>query len=80
MIAVYMDIDVAEHEWWSGAEDTVKRCVDAGKASELEALIKEHFANGEPDEQDVNDFLRFEDDFIFSCLGITDDGADDEGD
>lgn len=82
MMTVCMDIDVAHHEWWSGAEDTVRKCVDAGKASELEALIKEHFADGEPDEQDVNDFLRFEDDFIFSCLGITDGGDkdDNEGD
>lgn len=76
MITVHMDIDVADHEWWSGAEDTVRKCVDAGKASELEALITEHFACSEPDEQDVNDFLRFEDDYIFSCLGITDEDED----
>lgn len=78
MITVYMDIDVAHHEWWSGTEDTVRKCVDAGKAEELEALIKENFAGGEPDEQDVNDFLRFEDGYIFSALGISDDDEDDE--
>lgn len=80
MITVYMDIDVADHEWWSGAEDTVKKCVDAGKAEELEVLIKEHFVNSEPDEQDVNDFLRFEDDYIFQALGISDDDGDDTDD
>lgn len=78
MIAVYMDIDVAHHEWWSGAEDTVKKCVDAGKAEELEALIKENFANGEPDETEVNDFLRFEDAYIFKALGIPDDDGDED--
>lgn len=80
MIKVRMEIDVAHHEWWSGAEDTVRRCVDAGKLGELEALITENFANSEPDEQDVNDFLRFEDGFIFSCLGISDEDEDGDTD
>lgn len=80
MITLNMTVDVVHHEWWSGAEDTVRRCVDAGKAPELEALIKEHFGDTEPDEQDVNDFLRFEDDFIFSRLGIADEDEDGDTD
>lgn len=83
MITIHVEIDVARHEWWSGAEDTVRKCVDAGKVTELEALINENFSGSEPDEQDVNDFLRFEDGYIFSSLGISgedEDDTDDEGD
>lgn len=72
------DIDILHNEWWSGGQETVDKCINAGKGKELVALIEEHFSDDMPTEEDVNDLLRFDDDWIFSCLGISKEDDDDE--
>ena len=75
---VKKDINILDvSNWWSGGEDTVRRCIDAGKGNELVSLIEEHFTGDIPSEEDVNDLLRFDDDWIFETLGI-DDEEDEE--
>ncbi len=75
---VKKDIDILHNEWWSGGQETVDRCINAGKGQELVALIEEHFSGDMPTEEDVNDFLRDEDDFIFGALGISDEEEEEE--
>ena len=77
---VKKDIDILQNEWWSGGQETVDRCVSAGKGQELVSLIEEHFSGDMPTEEVVNDLLRFDDDWIFSCLGISDEEEDDDDD
>lgn len=77
-MTISKEIDILTNEWWSGAEDTVERCEQEGKGDELVQLVEEHFDGTTPDETDVNDFLRFEDDYIFESLGIYDDEDEDE--
>lgn len=74
------DIDILYNEWWSGGQETVDRCISAGKGAELVALIEEHFSGDMPTEEDVNDLLRFDDDWIFSTLGISDEDEEEEED
>ena len=44
------------------------------------ALLEEQFNGDIPDMTDLNDFIRFEDDFIFDALGIRIDDDEDEED
>lgn len=75
---VKKDIDILQNEWWSGGQETVDRCINAGEGQELVTLIEEHFSGNTPTEEDVNDFLRYEDDFIFGSLGISDEEGEEE--
>ena len=74
---VYQEISFEDFDAWSGAVDTKEKIIDAGKAEEFEALVEELFPNG-VDETELNDFLWFDDDYIFESLGITEDDEEDE--
>jgi hypothetical protein len=63
--------DISTFDAWSGGEDTQERIIDEGKADEFNSLLDEIFTEGAT-ETEVNDYLRFEDDYIFEMLGITD--------
>jgi|TARA_R110000796_G_scaffold195928_3_gene312463 hypothetical protein len=65
------EFDIVTFDAWSGGEDTQKRIFDEGKAELFNALMDDIFPEGAA-ESDVNDYLRFEDDYIFEMLGITD--------
>ena len=54
---------------WSGAIYTLKTIEENEKEEELMELLKSVFENV-PTETEVNDFLWFDDDFIFKELGI----------
>lgn len=55
---------------WSGALDTLGKVEQEEKEDELMRLIDECFNNEAIDLVQLNDFLRFEQDFIFEQLGI----------
>ena len=55
---------------WSGATNTLKTVEEAGKAEELMDLLEELFRAEIPEETKVNDFLWFDSDYIYECLGI----------
>lgn len=54
---------------WSGAVDTLEIIEENEKEEELMALLENTFEDV-PTETEVNDFLWFDDDFIFEELGI----------
>ena len=54
---------------WSGAIDTQKRIINAGKETEFEQLIDELYPDGLTDTE-LNDLLRFDDKWIYETLGI----------
>lgn len=54
---------------WSGAIDTLETIEENEKEEELMALLEDTFEDV-PTETEVNDFLWFEDDFIFEELEI----------
>lgn len=54
---------------WSGAVQTVNTIVENGKQDEFMFILDDIFPNG-CTETELNDFLWFDDDFIFSALDI----------
>lgn len=60
--------DLMENSW-SGAVYTLKTIEENEKEEELMALLESIFEDI-PTETEINDFLWFDDDFIFEELGI----------
>lgn len=54
---------------WAGAVDTYDKIMEENLANEFEELIDEIFPDGLT-EMELNDFLWFEDDYIYESLGI----------
>lgn len=64
---------------WSGAIITIERIEKENKEDALMELLETVcFDSIPPDETQVNDFLWFDDDYIYESLGISD-NEDDEG-
>ena len=57
---------------WSGAVETKKAIIDAGKSNDFDDLIEELYPD-ELSETQLNDILWFEEDWIFEMLGISED-------
>lgn len=64
-----MDFDDIYQNSWSGAVDTLNTISNEGKEDDLMELLDELYPNG-VEENDLNDFLWFDDDYIFNELGI----------
>ena len=65
-----IDFEDLEDMCWSGAIDTLEKIKKEEKEEELIELLESSFENNIPTETEVNDFLWFDDDFIFKQLGI----------
>lgn len=61
---------------WSGAIDTLEDIARAHKGENLMYLLEEIFSDdGDmPTATDINDFLWFERDYIYECLGLDENG------
>lgn len=70
--------DIRENAW-GGATFTLDTIEDHGKEQEFMDLLEELYPEG-ADETELNDFIAFDDDYIFECLGITDDDEEDDED
>lgn len=69
MIKIVKEINICEFEAWSGAKDTLDNLDNCGKLDELQELI-ESMDYDSWTETELNDFLWFEEDYIYECLGI----------
>ena len=67
---IISEVSLWNFEGWSGAEETIQVIVENDKVEEFEQLIEELFPEG-IDETHLNDLLRFEDDWVFEALGIS---------
>lgn len=65
----YMDFDDIYQNSWSGAVDTLNTISNEGKEDDLMELLDELYLDG-VDENELNDFLWFDDNYIFNELGI----------
>ena len=66
---VYEELNLKDFQAWAGAVETKERILQAGKEEEFEEVIEELFPNG-VSVTELNDTLCFEDEWIYSCLGI----------
>ena len=75
MLTIKKEIDFNDlkNMVWSGAVDTIQRIEDEQKQDSLMDLLNEVFFEKQPDITDVNDYLWFESDDIYECLGISSD-------
>lgn len=64
-----MDFDDIYQNSWGGAVDTLNTISNEGKEDDLMELLDELYPDG-VDETELNDFLAFEDDYIFQNLDI----------
>lgn len=69
MVVTNESLDLRDFEAWSGAKDTQKRIIEEDKEEDFESLLEDMHPNGLTDTQ-LNDFLRFDCDFIFEHLGM----------
>lgn len=68
--------DIRENAWgW--AKFTLDTISDYDKEEEFMALLEELFPDG-ADETELNDFIAFDDDYIFESLGISSSEEDDD--
>lgn len=67
-----------QNRCWSGAIDTLITVYNNDKEDELISLLEMIFEYDIPTLTEVNDFLWFEDEYIFEQLGISDDDEDEE--
>ena len=69
---VIKEVSISNFESWSGAKSTQKRIIEEGKENDFDSLIEELDPDGLTDTQ-LNDLLWFEEDWLFECLGISED-------
>ena len=69
-----LDFNDLENECWE-CDSVLDAISENNKEEEFMDLLEEQFGGDIPTMTEVNDFIRFGDDFIFDALGIrTDDG------
>ena len=75
MLTIKKEIDFNDlkNMVWSGAVDTIQRIEDEQKQDSLMDLLNEVFLEELPDITEINDYLWFESDDIYECLGISSD-------
>lgn len=59
---------------WSGAVDTLEDIEKADKEEELMELLEQVFFDEIPTDTEINDYLWFERDEIYSNLGLNENG------
>lgn len=74
---LYRELDLTRFEPWSGAVDTYNTIYNADKLEELEFLLEELYPEG-IEETQLNDLLWFEDEWLFECLGISEEEEEEE--
>ena len=63
---------------WSGAIDTLKAIEEADKEEELMEYLEVVFEGDIPTETEINDYIRFESDYIYESLGMSDNEEEEE--
>ena len=68
---ITMELSLENFEAWSGAVDTKKKIIEAGKTEEFETLIDELYPDG-IDATTLNDILWFDVEWLYDTLGMID--------
>ena len=74
---IYTELDLTRFEAWSGAVSTYDRIAEEDKLDQLEQLLEELYPDG-IEETQLNDLLWFEDEWLFECLGISEEEESEE--
>ena len=63
------DLDLYNFEAWSGGETTLDRIIAEDKVGTFEFILEELYPDG-MSETELNDILRFEDEWVYEVCGI----------
>lgn len=76
----YYGFDDLENRCWSGAEDTLATIREHDMEDEFMDWLESYFGDEIPTLTEVNDLLRFDDDWVFEQIGLDpdDEEYDDE--
>ncbi len=74
---IYMEMSLANFDFWSGAVDTANKIDELDKWDELEAIFEEIYPDG-IDETELNDLFWFEPETVFEWLGIEEEEEEEE--
>ena len=66
---ITMEMSLEKFEAWSGAVDTKKKIIEAGKVDEFDELIEELYPDG-IDATTLNDLLWFDVEWLYENLGM----------
>ena len=66
---VTSEITLRDFQAWSGAVDTLRTIIESGQDEQFDSMIEELHPEGLT-ETELNNILRFEDEWIFKQLGI----------
>ena len=78
-MTIIKETTLADFEAWSGAVETQNRIIEAGLEAEFERLIDDCYPDG-IDETHLNDILRFDSEWVYEALGMTEEDEEDEED
>ena len=69
MKVVNDNLSLRNFDAWSGANDTKELIIENGKEADFEFMMQDLYPEGMTETQ-LNDILRFEEDWICEMLGI----------
>lgn len=72
-----LDFRGLEYNCWC-CEDVLEKIADANMEDALMDLLEEIFYSEVPTMTEINDFIRFDYEYIYETLGISDDDEDEE--
>lgn len=72
-----VDFNINEFNFWLGALDTIENVKKYNLMKELGNLIEEVFTERTPTDEEINDYVWFERDEIYSSLGLNENGGRD---
>ena len=76
---IYNETSISDFEAWSGAVETQDKIINENKENDFDNMIEDLYPDG-LSEAELNDFLWFEEDWIYEMLGIEDEEQDEEED
>jgi hypothetical protein len=74
---VFSEISISDFNAWSGAISTKEAILEADKEAGFDALIEDLYPDG-IDETQLNDLLRFDSEWIFESLGMSEEEEEEE--
>lgn len=75
-----LDFYDLQNECWSNAEDTLAKIAEYDMEDEFMDWLESYYGDEIPTMTELNDLLRFEEDFVYESIGLDEDGEDDEED
>ena len=75
-----LDFYDLQNECWSNAEDTLAKIAEYDMEDEFMDWLESYYGDEIPTMTELNDLLRFEEDFVYESIGLDTDEDEDEED